>query len=665
MCSNINILKYGYYGGMNMNKIIGLLAHVDAGKTTFAEALLYHTNSIRQRGRIDYKNAFLDSHDIEKQRGITIFADQAVMSYKDANYYLIDTPGHVDFSSEMERALQVMDYAVIIVSAIEGVEAHTETVWNLLRKYKIPSFFFINKIDRIGADANAVIKNIKLNLTDNICDITEELVNDSISNGLIEFIAERDEVLLEKYMEGSIDTDLWISSMKVMIKECRIFPCLSGSALQDIGIENFLEKLNKLTFADYDLDKPFAGRVYKIRHDISGARVTFIKALSGSLKVRDEISYGDDVHEKITQIRIYNSSKFKAVEEARAGELFAVTGLSAAEAGDSIGALSEKTIFELVPALKSKVVFDKALNPKEVLRCFKILDSEDPALKVTWEEALQEIHISVMGVVQLEVLEQIVKERFNLDASFGTPEIIYKETITSQAIGYGHFEPLKHYAEVHLKVEPNTRGKGVTYESSCHTDNLSVGVQNVIGRYILEREHHGILTGSALTDVKIKLLTGADHIKHTEGGDFREAAYRALRQGLEKVNNILLEPYYDFKIKVDLEHMGRVLSDIQGAYGSFEPPKIMENKAIITGKVPVVNFMNYSTELASFTQGRGIISVVFGGYHRCHNEEEVIKRKGYNKNADIEYTSSSIFCSKGQAYIVSWDEAESKMHLLK
>jgi len=648
-----------------MNKIIGLLAHVDAGKTTFAEALLYHTNSIRQKGRVDYKNAFLDGHDIEKQRGITIFADQAVMFYKEANYFLIDTPGHVDFSSEMERAIKVMDYAVIIVSAIEGVEAHTETVWNLLRKYKIPTFFFINKIDRTGADVKGVIKDIKLNLTDNICDITEEFYNDSISDELIEFIAEKDEVLLEKYMDGSIDADLWISSMKAMIKDCKIFPCLSGSALQDIGIDNFLEKLHKLTFTNYNLNKPFSGRVYKIRHDVSGARVTFIKALSGSLKVRDEISYGNDVHEKITQIRIYNGSKFKTAEEARAGELFAVTGLSAAEAGDGIGALREKTSFEMVPALKSKVVFDKTLNPKEVLRCFKILDSEDPALKVTWEEVLQEIHISVMGVIQLEVLEQLVKDRFSLDVSFGAPEIIYKETITSEASGYGHFEPLKHYAEVHLKLEPNERGKGVAFESICHTDNLSVGAQNVIGRHILEREHHGILTGSALTDVKVMLLTGADHIKHTEGGDFREAAYRALRQGLEKAHNILLEPYYDFKIKVELDHMGRVLSDIQSAYGSFEPPKILENKVIIIGKVPAVNFMNYSMELASFTQGRGIISLVFGGYHRCHNEEEIIKTKGYNKNADIEYTSSSIFCSKGQAYIVSWDEAESKMHLLK
>lgn len=648
-----------------MNKVIGLLAHVDAGKTTFAEQLLYHTNSIRQRGRVDYKNAFLDSHDIEKQRGITIFADQASFSYKDSKYFLIDTPGHVDFSSEMERALQVMDYAIIIVSAVEGVEAHTETVWSLLRKYKVPTFFFINKIDRTGADAQAVIEDIKLNLTENICDITEDLSDKGMKQELIEFIAERDEALFERYMEDNYDFELWLTSMKSMIKEGRAFPCARGSALQDIGVVSFLDKLDRLSFTDYGENEPFSGRVYKIRYDSSGARVTFIKALSGSLKVRDELSYGKDIHEKITQIRIYNGSKFKALEEVKAGELFAVTGLSAAEAGEGVGTLKEKASFEMVPTLKSKVIFDKALNPKEVLRIFKILDAEDPSLKVTWEEALQEIHISVMGIIQLEVLEQIAKERFNLEVSFGTPEVIYKESITSEVNGYGHFEPLKHYAEVHLKLEPIERGSGIIFESKCHTDNLPVGLQNVIGRHILEREHHGILTGSSVTDIKVTLLTGASHIKHTTGGDFREATYRALRQGLEKADNILLEPYYDFKIKVEIEQMGRVISDVQSAYGSFNPPKILGSKAVITGKVPVANFMSYSTELASFTQGKGTLSLVFGGYHRCHNEEEVIKRKGYNKNADIEYTSSSIFCSKGQAYIVSWDEAEESMHLLR
>lgn len=650
-----------------MNKTIGVLAHVDAGKTTFSEQLLYHTNTIRQRGRVDHKDAFLDSHDLERERGITMFSDQAVMVYKDSNYYLVDTPGHVDFSTEMERAIQVMDYAVIIISAVEGVESHTETVWQLLRKRKVPTFFFINKIDRVGANAQGVLEDIRLNLTADVCDITDSLKEEEMNTELVEFIAERDEILLERYMEDGFDYELWLKAMKLMIKENKLFPCCSGSALQDIGVADFFEKLDALTFTEYDESLPFAGRVYKIRHDKSGVRVTYIKALSGTLKVREELSYGHEenrIYEKITQIRSYNGSRFKTVDVVTAGETFAVTGLSEAAVGDGLGVIKEKASYEMIPTLKSKVIFDGSLNQKDVLKCFKILNAEDPALNVTWEESLQEIHISVMGVIQLEILEQLVKERFNFHISFGTPEILYKETINSAGMGYGHFEPLKHYAEVHLKLEPSERGSGISFESLCHTDNLTRGNQNVIRHHIFEREHHGILTGSPITDIKVTLITGRDHNKHTHGGDFREATFRALRQGLEKAENVLLEPFYDFKIGVDLEHMGRVISDIQNAKGNFNSPKNIGSKVIITGKVPVANFMNYSTELASFTQGKGTLSLVFGGYHRCHNEEEVTERKGYNKNADPEYTSSSIFCSKGQAFSVKWDEAESFMHCL-
>jgi ribosomal protection tetracycline resistance protein len=650
-----------------MNKTIGVLAHVDAGKTTFSEQLLYHTNTIRQRGRVDHKDTFLDSHDLEKERGITIFTDQAVMVYKDTKYYLIDTPGHVDFSTEMERAIQVMDYAVIIISAVEGVEAHTETVWQLLKNHSIPTFFFINKVDRVGADAERVLEDIRLNLTSDACNITDSFNEGKMKYEIIEFIAERDEGLLEKYMEDDYDYELWMKAMRLMIKENKLFPCCNGSALQDIGVKDFLEKLDALTFTNYYDGLPFAGRVYKIRHDKSGARVTYIKALSGALKVRDEISYGDEenrIYEKATQIRSYNGSKFKALDIVNAGEIFAVTGLSEAAVGDGLGALSEKATYEMVPTLKSKVIFDETLNPKDVLKCFKILDAEDPSLNVTWEESLQEIHISVMGVIQLEILEQLVKERFNFTVSFGTPEILYKETIDSMTMGYGHFEPLKHYAEVHLKLEPGERGSGISFESLCHTDNLTRGNQNVIRHHIFEREHHGILTGSPVTDIKVTLMTGRDHNKHTHGGDFREATFRALRQALEKSLNVLLEPYYDFKIRVELEHMGKVISDIQSAKGNFNSPRNIGSKVVITGKVPVATFMNYSTELASFTQGKGTLSLLFGGYHLCHNEAKVIERKSYNKNADPEYTSSSIFCSKGQAFSVKWDEAESFMHCL-
>ncbi|HYK71614.1 MAG TPA: translation factor GTPase family protein [Pseudoneobacillus sp.] len=651
-----------------MNKTIGILAHVDAGKTTFSEQLLYHTNSIKQRGRVDHKDSYLDSHEIEKQRGITVFADQGMFMYKGSNYYLIDTPGHVDFSPEMERAIQVMDFAIIMISAVEGIEGHTETVWQLLRSHQIPTFFFINKIDRVGADVSKVIEEIRLNLTTDIFDITDSIMtNGEMNEDLIEFIAERDEDLLDYYMENGYQKDLWLKTMQQLIIDNKLFPCSSGSALQDIGIGSFLEKLDFLTYSHFSNEEPFSGRIYKIRYDQNGTRITFIKALSGTLKVRDEISYGsieDSISEKITQLRAYNGSKFKVVDQVTAGELFAVTGLSMTSVGDGVGAIKEKILYEMIPTLKSKVLFESDVNLKEALQFFKMLESEDPSLNVIWEERLQEIHIHVMGAIQLEVLEQMVYDRFHLKVKFEKPEILYKESIETQEIGYGHFEPLGHYAEVHLQLQPGERNSGITFENACHADDLTAGNQNLIKHHLFEREHHGLLTGSPITDVKITLLTGRAHIKHTSGGDFREATIRALRQGLEKASNILLEPIYQFKIKVDIDVMGRVLSDIQTAHGSFDTPKTDGNKAILTGKAPVSTFMNYSSQLASFTQGRGVISLVFAGYNRCHNEKEVIDRMGYNKNADPEYTSSSIFCAKGQGYTVPWDEAEGKMHCL-
>ncbi|MFE8694877.1 GTP-binding protein [Cytobacillus sp. FJAT-53684] len=648
-----------------MNKTIGILAHVDAGKTTFSEQLLYHTKSIRQRGRVDHQDAFLDSHEIERQRGITVFSDQGIFNYLDSNYFLIDTPGHVDFSPEMERAIQVMDYAIIIISAVEGIESHTETVWELLRRYQIPTFFFINKIDRVGADVQAVLEEIKLNLTKEVFEVTNSFQNGEMDEELIEFIAERDESFLEHYMAIGYEKDLWLKAAQTMIKQNQIFLCSSGSALQDIGIENFLAKLDQLTITNYSSNEAFSGRVYKVRHDENGTRITFIKALSGTIKVRDEIKYYNgeiQVSEKITQIRVYNGNKFKTVDYVEAGELFAVTGLSMASIGDGIGSLSESANFELVPTLKSKVRFKPSVNIKEALKYFKILDAEDPSLNVIWEESLQQIHIHVMGAIQLEVMEQVVKERFQLKVSFDEPEILYKETIETNVIGYGHFEPLGHYAEVHLKLEPGDRNSGITFNNTCHADDLTIGIQNLIQQHLFEREHHGLLTGSPLTDMKVTLLTGRAHNKHTSGGDFREATYRALRQGLEKASNIVLEPYYQFKIKVDIDFMGRVLSDIQTAYGKFDPPITEGEKAVITGTAPVATFMKYSTQLAAFTHGKGIISLIFAGYDRCHNKNAVINQIGYNKNADPDYSSFSIFCSKGQGYSVAWDKAEEEMH---
>lgn len=464
-------------------------------------------------------------------------------------------------------------------------------------------------------------------------------------------------------IEHGYNQELWLNACQKMIHNQNIIPLAYGSALQGVGIEEFLEQLDLLTVTDYRSQAPFAGRVYKIRHDENGTRFTFIKALSGTVKVRDEIQYGErNTTEKVTQIRVYNGSHFQQVKQAEAGQLFAVAGLSETSVGDGVGALNEKTVYEMVPTLKSKVSFEQTVNIKEALRCFQLLDVEDTSLAVTWEESLQEIHLHVMGTIQLEVLVIVVKERFNLTVTFEKPEILYKESIDTTVFGYGHFEPLGHYAEVHLHIQPGERNKGITFENRCHDDDLTVGHQNVIGQHLLEREHHGVLTGSPLTDLKVTLINGRAHNKHTSGGDFREASFRALRQGLEKAANILLEPYYSYKIKVDLHHIGRVLSDIQLAHGNFNPPETEGDKTVLTGRVPVAAFMDYSSQLASFTKGKGTINLTFAGYDRCHNAKEVIERIGYNKNADPDYTSSSIFCSKGQGYTESWEEAEGNMH---
>lgn len=650
-----------------MNKTIGILAHVDAGKTTFSEQLLYHTNAIKNLGRVDKQSAFLDSHEIEKQRGITVYADQGIFHYHNSTYYLIDTPGHVDFSPEMERAVQVMDFAIIVISAVEGIEGHTETVWKLLQKHKVPTFFFINKADRTGAKVKSVLEEIRTNFTNNVLDITTTPLSEEMEVSIVEFVAERDEEVFDYYMENGFNPTLWLKKMRKMVTEAELFPIISGSALHGIGVEDFLEKFDRLTVTDYRKEAEFSGQVYKIRYDSTGTRLTFIKLQSGSLKVRDQIAYGSSGErkiEKVTQIRRYNGSQYETVQEVFAGELFAVTGLSSTVVGEGVGANSEKATFEMIPTLRSRVVFEPHVNVKEVLAYFKILDAEDPSLTVTWEERLQQIHIHVMGTIQIEVLEQVIFDRFGLKVEFEKPEIIYKETISSSVIGYGHFEPLRHYAEVHLKIEPIERNSGVQFESVCHTDNLNIGLQNLVQQHVFEREHHGLLTGSGLTDVKITLLTGRAHNQHTHGGDFREATFRAIRQGLEKASNVLLEPYYHFKIVVDIEQMGRVLTDIQSAFGKFDQPMTEGDKTVITGKAPVATFMEYSTVLASYTKGKGSITLVFDGYDRCHNENEVIEKIGYNKEADPEYTSSSVFCAKGAGYSVKWDEAEKLMHLL-
>lgn len=652
-------------GGLILNITIGILAHVDAGKTTFSEQLLYHTNSIKQRGRVDHKDAFLDSHEIEKERGITVFADQGKFTYHDSTYYVVDTPGHVDFSPEMERAIQVMDYAIVIISAVEGIEGHTETVWQLLRKYHIPTFFFINKTDREGANPASVFNDIKTHLSIDVCNLTTSLNHGEMDDNLVEFIAERDETLFDTYLETGYDQALWLHTFKTMIKENKVFACAYGSALKDHGIIEFLEQIDLLTETNYVNEGAFAARVYKIRYDKNGNRITFIKILSGTLRVRDEMSYGVEENrliEKVTQLRVYNGEEFETVSHAMAGEIVAITGLSVASIGDGLGVITEKSTYNMIPTLKSMVVFDPSIHVKEMLSCFKILEAEDPALQVIWDERSQNIHIHVMGKIQLEVLERLIQERFDYIVSFAEPEVLYKETVDTTVNGYGHFEPLKHYAEVHLKIEPAQRGTGITFYNQCHPDDLSVGNQNLVQQHLFEQDHHGLLTGSPLTDVHITLLKGRAHQKHTHGGDFREATFRALRQGLEQAENVLLEPYYHFKIKVDVDLMGRVMSDIQQAHGTFSPAEMINNKAIISGRVPVATFMNYNATFVSFTHGKGVLTLHHGGYDRCHNTDEVIDKINYQKDADPDYSSSSIFLANGVGYTVPWDQAEKAMH---
>ena len=648
-----------------MKKTFGIFAHVDAGKTTFSEQILYYTKSIRKKGRVDYKEAFLDSQKVEKERGITVFSDVGTFSYDGDTYYLIDTPGHIDFSPEMERTLSILDYAILVVSAVEGIQGHTETLWNLLKNRKIPTFIFINKIDRVGADVNKVYQQLKRRFSEDICLLSNNSLT-NLSDEEIEFIAGKDEELLNLYFEDNYNNQLWIDKLKLLVKERQIFVATSGSALLDQGVREFLDIFNKLTMTNYELTDIFTGKVFKIRYDEKGTRITYIKALSGLLKVKDELVYnhnGEEIREKVNEIRAYNGVKYEIKDVASAGDVFAVTGISNMKAGMGIGI--EDSTEEMIPTLTAKVLYDSTINIKEVLKYFKILESEEKTLNVQYDEILKEMHINVMGKIQLEVLKEIIQERFNLNVEFDKPEILYKETIGNEVNGYGHFEPLRHYAEVHLKLLPGERGEGIVFENRCHNDYLTPGQQNLIKTHIFEKKHRGILTGSEIDDIKVILITGRAHIKHTEGGDFREATKRALRQGLDSAENILLEPYYNFKIEVDNQLLGRVLSDVQKMNGTFNEQQSVGDRVIITGRGPVATFMDYSLEFQALSKGKGGLSLMYGGYYVCHNAEEVIERIGYNKDADPEYTSSSIFCAKGVGYSVKGDEVVNYMHCLK
>lgn len=653
-----------------MNKTIGIFAHVDAGKTTFSEQILYHTKSIRSRGRVDNKEAFLDDNAIEKERGITIFSGIGKFNYKDNKYYLIDTPGHIDFSPEMERSIAVLDYAILLISAVEGIQGHTETIWRLLEKYKIPTFIFINKTDRVGADINKIVEEIKYRFNIDVILMNENETLDKLSYKNIEIIAERDETLLELFLNDEYNNSLWINNLKKLVSSRTLFVVAKGSALIDVGVKEFLDIFSEISYTKYNdsiENNNIKARVFKVKYDDKGNRITFMKILQGSIKLKQDMTYkvyDEEYCEKINEIRSYNGKDFERVSEGLQGEIVGLIGLTSQKPGQGIG-ISDLTSLDMVPTLRAKVIFKETINPKEILKYFKILEAEDTSLNVLWNEKLQEIQLSIMGKIQLEVLQKTLKNRFNLDIIFGTPEILYKETIEGETYGYGHFEPLRHYAEVNLKIEQGLRGTGIIFKNEAHNDNLLPGFQNLVRTHIFEREHKGILTGSDLTDLKITLITGRGHNQYTNGGDFREATKRALRQGLETANNILLEPYYKFDIDVDIELMGRIISDIQRMHGSFDSPTINKDRVIISGVGPVSTFMNYTLEFQDFTRGKGSLSFVFSGYDICHNTEEIIEKVSYDKEADTEYTSSSIFCIRGAGYSVPWHEAKEKMHCLK
>lgn len=632
--------------------VVGILAHVDSGKTTLSEAMLYHSGTISKLGRVDSKNSFLDIFSLERSRGITIFSKQALLKYKDTDITLIDTPGHVDFSAETERTLQVLDYAILVISATDGVQSHTQTLWKLLAKYKVPCFIFVNKTDLDGADKDVVLYQLKTKLSDGCVDFT--LPDDELN----ENIALCDDVLLEKYEEDSLGKQ----DVILAIKNRKVFPCMFGSALKLDGVDAFMDLINDYTEQpQYGSD--FGAKVYKISED-KGQRLTMMKITGGTLKVKEILKSEKNINsEKVNQIRLYSGEKFTTVDEATAGTVCAVTGITFTNSGDGLGVEDNSSIPMLTPVLTYTVNVPDGTDAHTVLSDMRILEAEDPQLKVEWNERYSEIHIKLMGDIQLEVLQTLFAERFGIDISFGKGSIIYKETIEEAVEGVGHFEPLRHYAEVHLLLKPGKRGSGLVFKADCKEDVLDKNWQRLILTHLYEKTHIGVLTGSPITDMEIILKSGKAHPKHTEGGDFRQATYRAVRQGLRSAKSILLEPYYDFVLEIPNENVGRAMSDIQLMHGTFNPPELDGEMSVLTGSAPVSAMCDYAGTVRQYTRGVGKLSCTLKGYEPCHNAEEVIAEFDYNPDSDTDNTCDSVFCSKGAGYNVKWDEVKSHMHL--
>ncbi len=632
---------------------VGLLAHVDAGKTTLSESILYQSGAIRNLGRVDHQDAFLDTDEMERERGITIFSKQAVLTWKDTEITLLDTPGHVDFSAEMERVLQVLDCAVLVISGADGVQGHTETLWKLLTRYGIPVFLFVNKMDQEGTDCGKLLAELKSRFSEGCIDFGRV---ETGAEEVIEEIAVCDEQTMEEYLEkGSVAA----ASIRRLVAERKIFPCYFGSALHLQGVE---ELMNGICTYQMQKEYPavFGAKVYKIARDGQGNRLTYLKVTGGTLKVKDVIGENGD---KVNQIRVYSGEKYELLSEADAGKVCEVTGLAETYPGQGLGAEKDSELPILEPVLTYRIILPDDCNVHTMLRDLKLLEEEEPELHVVWIEKSQEIHVQLMGDVQIEILQRIIKERFGVLVEFGEGSIVYKETIAAPVEGVGHFEPLRHYAEVHLRLEPGERGSGIQFDSECSEDVLDRNWQRLVLTHLEEKEHKGVLTGSVITDMKITLTSGKAHLKHTEGGDFRQATYRAVRQGLKKAESVLLEPYYEFRIELPSENVGRAMTDIQNRFGKFEAPETLGEMTVLTGIAPVSTLSGYQKDVIAYTGGRGRISLTLKGYDLCHNQEEVVAARGYDSELDLANPTGSVFCAHGAGFVVDWDEVEEYMHM--
>lgn len=668
----LTALFYGEMDGKTEMKRLtfGVFAHVDAGKTTFSEELLYRVGAIRRKGRVDHGDTLLDTDEIERKRGITVFANQATFTYEASHYTLIDTPGHLDFSAEAERMLSVLDAAILVISASEGVQAHTLTLFHLLVNAGIPLFVFINKCDTVLA-LDSLYFELADKLSDDLLVIDNKASREEwlMNEEALLFLADRDDDFMLKYLEENATLKEKIAGFRALIGNQQLIPVMAGSALKGEGIEEFWRYFDWLVQTNYDdqADKPFAGCVYKIRYDEKQTRITYIKALSGKLRPRDDLvtKKNGEIHaEKVNELRFYNGDNYTQVEEVQAGDVFGITGLKYPEYGTTFGYEDSRAMMHFKPAFQAEIHFPDGTDKNTILKILRILEAEEPGYAVEYDHARDLIFVSVLGQMQLEVLSQLVENRYGIKVQLTRPKILYKETIANPVMGYGHFEPLRHYSEVTLRLEPLPRGSGVVFHSECSVDMLESNYQNAISRSVFEKEHRGVLIGSPLTDVAIILVHGRSHTKHTEGGDFQESTCRAIRQGLMGAESMLLEPYYHFDFFIPTEFLGRLFSDIQMNDGEFSLESDTGTLAHVSGRGPVQTFGEYQQELLAYTKGNGSVSFVFDGYDDCHNPEEIITAAGYDPVTDVDNPTHSVFCSHGAGFTVPWDQVPDMMHTL-